>query len=249
MAATKRLYRSRDAYIGGVCAGIADYFDIDRLVVRILAVLLACTTFGAGIVVYIVMWAVVPREPRKPTPYDVTPVSDSSEDEEDDHEVSVSTGGRIAMAAGLVVLYVLCVVVAVPLVPGSSWQQFWPVAVMLVGLFLFIAPFRTKRAHMWHMLGLCLAVFAGTALPVSLGILSWETFIIAAERLWFIVLAGVVLFVIGAYRNVSALLLIGAMCVAVFFVLAVTLCPVPGEIQNLVVALPRGHRFVVPGLH
>ncbi|MFR4802180.1 MAG: PspC domain-containing protein [Eggerthellaceae bacterium] len=45
MAEAKKLQRSGDEAIAGVCAGIADRFDVDPLVVRILAVLFA-QTFG-----------------------------------------------------------------------------------------------------------------------------------------------------------------------------------------------------------
>lgn len=45
--------------IGGVCAGLGDYFDIDPVIVR-LAFLLAFF-FGAGVLVYIVAWIVIPE--------------------------------------------------------------------------------------------------------------------------------------------------------------------------------------------
>ena len=62
MANNKRLYRSRDARIGGVCGGIANYFGWDATVVRIIYLLLTCTTAFAGIPIYILMWIFVPRE-------------------------------------------------------------------------------------------------------------------------------------------------------------------------------------------
>jgi phage shock protein C len=63
----KTLYRSRDDRMaGGVCAGIADYFDLDPTVVRLLAVLVTLLSSGGAIIVYVVLWAVVPEEPRVP---------------------------------------------------------------------------------------------------------------------------------------------------------------------------------------
>jgi phage shock protein PspC (stress-responsive transcriptional regulator) len=48
--------------IGGVCAGIADYLDIDPTIVRLLAV--AAVLFGgSGILAYIIAWVVIPEEP------------------------------------------------------------------------------------------------------------------------------------------------------------------------------------------
>ncbi|WP_369018261.1 PspC domain-containing protein [Thermatribacter velox] len=60
----KRLYRSRrEKMIGGVCAGIAQYFDIDPTIVRLLAVALLLAG-GTAIVAYIIAWIVVPEEPE-----------------------------------------------------------------------------------------------------------------------------------------------------------------------------------------
>lgn len=56
----KRLYRSDDKLIAGVCSGIAEYCDIDPVIVRILAVLLSVSSFGATIVVYILLWLAMP---------------------------------------------------------------------------------------------------------------------------------------------------------------------------------------------
>ena len=58
----KKWYRSRkDKMIGGVAGGIAEYFDIDSTIVRILFVV--GLFMGAGILAYIVLWIVVPEEP------------------------------------------------------------------------------------------------------------------------------------------------------------------------------------------
>jgi len=48
--------------IGGVAGGIAEYFDIDVVIPRIAFVLLALAN-GIGVVIYIVMWIVVPERP------------------------------------------------------------------------------------------------------------------------------------------------------------------------------------------
>lgn len=59
--ATKRLFRDTDnAMIAGVAAGIAAYFGLDVVLVRILFVLLAIFSGGLGIVLYIALWLVVP---------------------------------------------------------------------------------------------------------------------------------------------------------------------------------------------
>ena len=56
----KQLMRSgRDQKIAGVCAGVANYFDVDPTIVRVIwGVLAFC--YGAGIVAYIILWIIAP---------------------------------------------------------------------------------------------------------------------------------------------------------------------------------------------
>ena len=59
---SKRLYRIREGrVVAGVCAGIAAYFGIDPTLVRLLFALF--TIFGgAGVLLYLVAWIVIPEE-------------------------------------------------------------------------------------------------------------------------------------------------------------------------------------------
>jgi phage shock protein C len=60
----KRLYRSRtDRMIGGVCGGLAEYFDIDPVIIRIIAVILLLPGGLPGLVPYLILWLVVPEAP------------------------------------------------------------------------------------------------------------------------------------------------------------------------------------------
>ena len=60
----KRLYRAseKDSMIGGVCAGIADYFDADPTLVRLAWVVLSIISVGVGVLGYLVMWIIMPRK-------------------------------------------------------------------------------------------------------------------------------------------------------------------------------------------
>lgn len=65
----RRLYRSRsDRVIAGVCGGIAAQANVDPVLIRLAAVLLALATSGALIIAYIIMAIVVPEEPLDATP-------------------------------------------------------------------------------------------------------------------------------------------------------------------------------------
>lgn len=61
----KRLYLSNtDRKIAGFCGGIAEYFNIDPTIVRLFYVLLSLISMGAGILIYIIAWWIVPRNPK-----------------------------------------------------------------------------------------------------------------------------------------------------------------------------------------
>lgn len=62
MEKQKRLTRSNDKMIAGVCAGIADYFGWDPTLVRVGYVLLSIFTVFAGVLAYLILWLVMPKE-------------------------------------------------------------------------------------------------------------------------------------------------------------------------------------------
>ncbi|PST84480.1 PspC family transcriptional regulator [Pedobacter yulinensis] len=56
-----RLYRNEhNKMIAGVASGLADYMQVDITIVRLLFVLAGIFMFGTGLLVYIVMWVVIP---------------------------------------------------------------------------------------------------------------------------------------------------------------------------------------------
>lgn len=60
----RKLWRSRtDRKIAGVCGGLGDYFQVDSLWMRLLFILFFLVG-GSALLVYLVMWLVVPNEPE-----------------------------------------------------------------------------------------------------------------------------------------------------------------------------------------
>ena len=57
----KKLTRSNDKMLCGVCGGIAEYFDVDPTLIR-LAVAFAMMFYGVGILAYIIAAIVIPKE-------------------------------------------------------------------------------------------------------------------------------------------------------------------------------------------
>jgi len=59
----KKYYLSTtDKKIGGVCGGLAEYFEIDALLVRLLFVFLFFS-LGGGLLLYLLLWILAPKRP------------------------------------------------------------------------------------------------------------------------------------------------------------------------------------------
>lgn len=64
----KKLTRNLDdKWIGGVCAGIADYTGLDTTVVRLILAIGTLISAGTGIVAYLVAWILMPARPANIT--------------------------------------------------------------------------------------------------------------------------------------------------------------------------------------
>jgi phage shock protein C len=62
----KRLYRSRnDRVISGVCAGLGQYFNLDPVLVRVLAVVLGFVSGGTLLLLYLLLVLIIPLEPEQ----------------------------------------------------------------------------------------------------------------------------------------------------------------------------------------
>ena len=72
----KRLIRSRDdKMLFGVCSGLADYLNIDPVIVRLAAVLLTLWN-GVGLLIYLALALIMPQEAE------ITPKANAFDEEE-----------------------------------------------------------------------------------------------------------------------------------------------------------------------
>lgn len=58
----KKLVRSNNKVLAGVLGGIADYFDVDPTVVRVAYATLTFFTVFSGILLYPILWAIIPED-------------------------------------------------------------------------------------------------------------------------------------------------------------------------------------------
>jgi phage shock protein PspC (stress-responsive transcriptional regulator) len=60
--AEKKLYRSEsDRMLGGVCGGIAEVYDFDPSLIRLITLFLVLSA-GSGLLVYLIAWIIIPSE-------------------------------------------------------------------------------------------------------------------------------------------------------------------------------------------
>jgi len=150
----KKLYRSTtDKMLGGVAGGLADYFDIDSTLVRVLFIVVVFLG-GGGIIAYIILWIVVPQKP-----YEIPKSSfnqSSSEDESGSNfsstenksdSFSVSNGSvagsmthsnnkQIWVAIVLIVIGGLLLLDNI--FPHFNFDHYWPVILIGIGIGLLL---------------------------------------------------------------------------------------------------------------
>lgn len=261
--ASKQLYRSRNGYVAGVCAGIAERLDFDAIVVRVLAVLFTGVTLGLGIILYIVLWVYIPLQPNGLEPYDVLPESaESSAYGRAVPSLSESAAlaegygrtarpgdipvlARLAVAVALMLLFLVVSVGVSPLFSGSHWWQFWPLLFLIAGLCLIVIPARRGFEPMWHALGIILASASAMLLPITLGVVSPLTLPSALSSLWPLLVLSIVLFAIGVYRKEGALVIVASLCIAAFCLATLGLFALPGEQEAVIVFMPNGKTFLL----
>lgn len=126
----KRLYKSRkNKVIDGVCGGIAEYFDVDPVLVRILFVLFFFVG-GSAIIAYIVGMIIIPVRPAGEETVDNKPVAaDQARTEPEQASVTPAKTGSVS-GGSLVVGIVLILIGALFLMknfnfPFFHWDFWW----------------------------------------------------------------------------------------------------------------------------
>jgi phage shock protein PspC (stress-responsive transcriptional regulator) len=157
----RRLYRSvSDRKIGGVAAGTATYFDIDPSISRVLWLLLAILTGGAFLLVYLVMWAVVPEEPwTPPAASPATAAEPAGEGEAAPRtdetagapaaagstwskSVEVSGGPGPNVIFGVILILIGGWFLAQQFLPWLNFGLLWPIGLVVIGVIILVAALR-----------------------------------------------------------------------------------------------------------
>ena len=123
-SATKRVF-------GGVAGGLAERFDIDANIVRVVFVVLALV-YGLGIALYLAMWVLIPRAPSSDTVV-VEPVDDAPR----------IRWLRYALPLAIVVFAVI-IIATIHSVPnlGKAFSLVWLIFLMLLAVIALFSPAR-----------------------------------------------------------------------------------------------------------
>jgi phage shock protein C len=137
---SNRLYRDEQyKKVGGVCAGLAEYFNVDVSLVRVLFVL-AAVLGGGGVLGYFILWVVVPAKPM------VSPSDDffnSSQSQQPQYQAQPFAGvkkkdntGRYIGGLILIFLGVYIMLEQYDVIPEIRFRVVAPVVLIIIGLVL-----------------------------------------------------------------------------------------------------------------
>ncbi|MFH1295668.1 MAG: PspC domain-containing protein [Bacteroidota bacterium] len=141
----KRLYRSiTNRVIGGVAAGLANYFKLDPLLMRLLFVIFAI--FGGGaVIIYIILWIVTPDAPGESNQ---TQNSIQMESKENPNKQNQETKQKGNLIGGLVLITLGAIFLADQFIPHLNFGDLWPVILIVIGIaLLFNAYGRTPKKN------------------------------------------------------------------------------------------------------
>lgn len=136
----RRLYRSRrEAWLGGVAAGIADYFDIDPVIVR-LVWLFTIFLGGSGIVAYVIAWVLIPPHPDEP----IDPRFEGARNWSETVVETVRETSNPRQVLGWILVIVGIVVLMLKLIPVILvvLGALWPLILIILGIALLIQGMR-----------------------------------------------------------------------------------------------------------
>jgi phage shock protein PspC (stress-responsive transcriptional regulator) len=146
MEKNKRLYRSAKSKVfGGVAGGIAEYFDIDPIIIRLLFVIIAFAG-GGGVVVYLILWIALPLEPITPftmnmgsgEPFNAAnpgeqSTSDYNTGTANPFEVPAKPENRNGLIGGIVLISLGLIFLANRFIPNINFGDLWPLVLVVLG--------------------------------------------------------------------------------------------------------------------
>ena len=131
-----RLYRSRrEKMIGGVAGGIAEYFEIDPVLVRI-SFVAAVFIQGIGLIAYILLWIIVPERPIVPASVPNMPEGETTAAYET--PVQAASKSKTGSVVGIILIVLGGLFLLDNIFPFFDFDNFWPLLLVGLGIALLI---------------------------------------------------------------------------------------------------------------
>ncbi|MDI3518623.1 MAG: phage shock protein [Caldanaerobacter sp.] len=130
----KRLYRSREQRIfGGVCGGIAEYFNVDVTLVRLIC-LVTVIFGGGGLLFYLIAWIIIPENPYQ-TGKAVDKTKSEMGEVGSEKEIKDNRANEV-LGWGLIILGLL--ILLPKLFPFVSFRMLWPIVLIGLGIWILL---------------------------------------------------------------------------------------------------------------
>jgi phage shock protein C len=141
---TKSLYRScKNRILGGVCGGLGEYFEIDPVLVRLIAALLIFAG-GISIIVYIIAWIIMPEDPAcKSGKTGTDEIREKAKSFAKEIKSSVKTRKSNSISderllVGMVVIIIGLTFLFQNVLGFKAWTLFWPIILIGIGLYILL---------------------------------------------------------------------------------------------------------------
>ena len=139
----RQLHRSQDnRFLFGVAGGLAEYFDIEPVLVRVGWVLLTIATAGIAALAYIVMAIFMPDNGRQQIEFTSEPSSDSRDGIVESDHPSKRHILRNILGVGLIVAGMIILLQNLGVFGSIPWGIVWPVAISLLGVVILLPSIR-----------------------------------------------------------------------------------------------------------
>lgn len=126
---------------GGVAGGLAEYFDIDPVIIRLLFIL---TFFwgGTSLLVYLILWLVLPEDKSLPSAEsEKVTATGGPPDEGEPNRTGEDNSGwneKGGFAAGIVLIFLGVLFLMERFIPEFYFREYWPLLLVIIGIVLVI---------------------------------------------------------------------------------------------------------------
>lgn len=134
----QKLRRSRDnRFLFGVAGGLAEFFDVDPVLVRTGWVLLTMATVGVAALLYIVLASIIPSSPQ-PGPEEDTSMNDGSSARTENSIKIGFSAIRTVLGILLVVIGMITLLRELEVIGAIRWDVVWPAFIVLTGITILL---------------------------------------------------------------------------------------------------------------